>query len=66
MTVEQFESLAIDFCIPALILYMLFILYRLGKDSGAGGYGSAVIFFSLGLGIVGFAAKTVIQLFMTA
>ena len=41
---------------------MIFIMYRLGKDTGAGGYGMFVIFLSLGLGIVGFAAKTVIEM----
>jgi len=62
MTIQQFEEISMTLGIGSLILYMLFILYRLGKDSGAGSYGMFIIFFSLGLGIVGFAAKSVIQL----
>lgn len=62
MSIHQFEQISLNLGIGGLILYMLFILYRLGKDSGAGSYGMFVIFFSLGLGIVGFAAKSVIQL----
>ena len=62
MSVEQFEHLSLNLGIGGLVLYMLFIMYRLAKDSGAGWFGSLVIFLSLGLGIVGFAAKSVIQL----
>ena len=61
VTIEQFETLALNIFIPALILYMLFILYKLKEESGAGGFGFFVIFLSLGMGIVGFVAKTVIQ-----
>jgi hypothetical protein len=44
------------------MLLMVFILYRLGKDSGAGKFGTFVLFLSLGMGIFGFAAKSVIRL----
>ncbi len=64
MNFQQFEDVSLTLGIGGLILYMLFILYRLGKDSGAGRYGMFVIFFSLGLGIVGFAAKSLIQLLL--
>jgi len=46
------------------MLYMLFILYRLGKDSNAGRLGMFVIFFALGLGVFGFAMKSMIHLFV--
>ena len=36
ITAEQFETWSLALCIPALILYMLFIVYRLGRDSNAG------------------------------
>jgi predicted PurR-regulated permease PerM len=62
MTVEQFESISLNLGIGGLIAYMFYIMYRLAKDSGAGRIGSLAIFMSLGLGIMGFAAKSVIQL----
>ena len=48
--------------IGGLMLYMVFVMYRLAKDSGAGRFGAAMIFLSLGLGLVGFVTKSIIQL----
>ena len=62
MTIETFESLSLTLGVGGLMLYMVFIMYKLAKESGAGRYGTAMIFASLGLGLVGFAAKSVIQL----
>jgi hypothetical protein len=62
MSVEQFESISLNLGIGGLVLYMLFIMYRLARESGAGPFGTLVIFLSLGLGIAGFAAKSVIQM----
>jgi hypothetical protein len=62
LSIEQFESISLDLGIGGLILYMLFVMYRLAQESGAGRFGTLVIFLSLGLGIVGFAAKSVIQM----
>lgn len=59
MSVEEFESWAITISISALIAYMLFIIYQLGKESDAGKFGTFVLFFALGLGFVGFIAKTI-------
>ena len=64
MSIARFEEISLTVGIGGLILYMLFILYRLGKDSGAGRFGAAMIFMTLGLGIIGFAAKSVIQLIL--
>ena len=61
MTIELFEEISLIIGVGGLILYMIFIMYRLGKDSGAGRFGAFVIFLGLGGGIVGFAAKSVIQ-----
>lgn len=61
MTIEVFEEISLTLGVGGLILYMIFIMYRLGKDTGAGRFGGFVIFLGLGLGIVGFAAKSVIQ-----
>ena len=45
---------------------MIYIMYKLARESGAGRFGSVMIFLTLGLGIVGFAAKSVIQLVIQA
>lgn len=64
MSIAEFEELSLLLCVSGLVAMMVFILYRLGKDSGAGKFGTFVLFLALGLGIFGFAAKTVIQLFI--
>ena len=60
MSVAEFEQLSLILGIGALIAYMMFIIYRLGVESGAGRFGYFVLFFALGLGVFGFIAKTVI------
>ena len=62
MSIEVFEAVSLNLGIGGLVLYMLYVMYRLATESGAGPFGTLVIFLSLGLGIVGFAAKSVIQL----
>lgn len=62
MSIEQFENISLTLGIGGLILYMIYIMYKLAQESGAGRFGTLMIFLTLGLGIVGFAAKSVIQL----
>ena len=62
MSIETFESLSLTVGVGGLVLYMIYIMYKLARESGAGRFGSVMIFLSLGLGIIGFAAKSVIQL----
>lgn len=59
---QQFEALSLNLGIGGLILFMLFIMYRLARESGAGRFGTLVIALSLGLGLIGFIAKQIIQL----
>jgi hypothetical protein len=61
MNIEQFEAFSLFLGVGGLILYMIFIMYKLAEESGAGRFGALMIFLSLGLGIVGFAVKSVIQ-----
>ena len=61
MSIETFENLSLTFGIGGLVLYMIYIMYKLAQESGAGRFGTAMIFLALGLGIIGFAAKSVIQ-----
>lgn len=64
ITIQQFEQFSLIVCCSALMLYMLFVLYRLGKDSNAGRFGMFVLFFALGLGVFGFAMKSMIHMFV--
>jgi len=60
--IALFEEISLFIGVGGLVLYMLFVMYRLAVESGAGRFGMLVIFLSLGLGLVGFAAKSVIQI----
>jgi len=62
MSIAEFEQISLTLGIGGLIALMLFILFKLGKDSGAGKFGTFILFLSLGMGIFGFAAKSVIKL----
>lgn len=66
MTIAQFEDISLTLGIGGLVLYMVYIMYRLAKESKAGRFGTFVIFFALGLGIFGFAAKSLVKLFLGA
>jgi hypothetical protein len=60
ITIEQFEDWSLILGTSGLMLYMAYIIYRLGKDSNAGKFGYFVLFLALGLGMFGFIAKSVI------
>ena len=60
MTTETFETLSLYILVGGLICYMGFIVWDLAKRSNAGKFGTAVMFFALGLGVFGFILKTII------
>lgn len=64
MTTEQFEMWSMNIGVGVLILFMFFIIYDLGKKSEAGNFGNFILFLALGLGMVGFLIKVVLQYFM--
>lgn len=49
------------FGVSAFMLYMLFIVWNLAKESKAGRTGTVVLFFVLAFGMLGFIAKSVIE-----
>lgn len=61
MTTEQFETWSMYIGIAALIIFMFFIIYDLGKKSEAGKFGNFILFLALGLGMVGFLVKVFLQ-----
>ena len=65
MTIEQFEHWSLIICVGGLVSYMVFIIYRLAKDSNAGKFGLFILFIALGLGLFGFVAKEIIVYMMS-
>jgi Protein of unknown function (DUF2788) len=65
LTEPEIAEFGMTFGVSGLILYMLFIVYNLAKESKAGKYGTIILFFVLSFGMVGFIAKTIMQTFMT-
>jgi hypothetical protein len=61
VTVAQFEEIALTVGIAALVGLMFFIVYDLARKSRAGRLGTIVLFLALGLGVLGFLAKTLFQ-----
>ena len=60
MTLEQFESWSLTLGVGGLIAWMLLIIWKMGRESKAGKWGYFVLFLALGLGFVGFLAKTIL------
>jgi Protein of unknown function (DUF2788) len=61
---EQIAAFGLSFGVGAFMLYMVFIIFQLAKESKAGRFGTFVLFLALGFGLVGFVAKGVIKYFM--
>ncbi|MBQ1764896.1 MAG: DUF2788 domain-containing protein [Aquincola sp.] len=64
-TEEQFAWFGMTFGLGAFMLYMVFIILNLARESKAGRFGTFVLLLGLGLGLVGFAAKGVIKFFLS-
>jgi hypothetical protein len=64
VTEEQFAQFGLTFGVTAFMLYMLFILLQLARESKAGRFGTFVILLGLGLGMMGFVAKFIIKWFL--
>lgn len=64
-TEEQIAWFGLTFGVSAFMLYMLFIILQLARESKAGRFGTFVLLLGLGLGLVGFAAKGLIKFFLS-
>ncbi len=58
---SQIAQFGLTFGVGAFILYMMFIVLNLAKESKAGKFGTFIIFLVLSLGMLGFLAKNLIQ-----
>jgi hypothetical protein len=61
---EQIAQFGLTFGVSAFMLYMVFIILQLARESKAGKFGTFVLLLGLGFGMVGFAAKGLIKFFM--
>ena len=63
-TETDIAQFGLTFGVGAFMLYMVFIIFQLARESKAGRFGTFVIFLALGFGLVGFAAKGLIKFFL--
>ena len=57
MDPELFEEWMMTGLVTVLILFMAFIVWDLAKKSKAGKFGTLILFFALGLGVLGIIIK---------
>ena len=62
---EQISHFGMTFCLGAFMLFMLFIIAHLAWESKAGKFGTFVLMSGLGLGMVGFNVKLLLEWFMS-
>jgi hypothetical protein len=60
-TEQDIANFGLTFVMTAFMLYMVFIVVQLARESKAGVLGTVVLFLVLTMGMVGFAAKYVIK-----
>lgn len=63
-TEEQIAWFGLTFGVGAFMLYMLFIVLQLARESKAGRFGTFVLLLVLGFGLLGFVAKGIVKLFI--
>jgi hypothetical protein len=63
-TEDQIAQFGLTFGVGAFMLYMVFIILQLARESKAGKFGTFVLLLGLGVGLVGFAAKGLIKFFI--
>ena len=61
---DQIANFGLTFGVTAFMLYMVFIVLQLARESKAGKFGTFVLFIVLAFGMLGFIAKNVIQWFI--
>jgi hypothetical protein len=63
-TEAEIAQFGLTFGVGAFMLYMVFIIFQIARESKAGRFGTFVLFLALGVGLVGYAAKGLIKFFM--
>lgn len=62
---EQIAQFGLSVGVTAFMLYMVFIIVQLARESKAGRFGTFILLLGLGFGLVGFAAKGLIKYFLS-
>ena len=60
-TEEQIAWFGLTFGVTAFMLYMVFIIFQLARESKAGRCGTLLTLVGLGFGLLGYVAKFVIK-----
>ena len=60
MRLAEMEAIALNVGLAIFAAFIFFIIYDLAKKSNAGKFGTAILFFALGLGLAAFLVKTVV------
>lgn len=60
MDAALIEGIGLKVGLSALILFMMFIIWDLGKRSNAGKFGMLILFIGLGVGVMGFVIKEIL------
>lgn len=58
---DQIAQFGLTFGVGAFMIYMVFIIVQLARESKAGRFGTFVLLIGLGFGLVGFAAKGLLK-----
>jgi hypothetical protein len=61
LTEQQISEFGLTYGLAGFIGLMLFIIWKVARESKAGRFGTFVLFFVLAFGIFGFLMKSVIQ-----
>ncbi|MFO1373557.1 MAG: DUF2788 domain-containing protein [Agitococcus sp.] len=61
MTDEMLTKWGMQLGIPALILFLMFIIWDIAKKSNAGKTGTFALFLALSVGFIGYMIKVILQ-----
>ena len=61
---EQFTNISMVVLLGGLIVFMAFIILDLGRKSGAGKFGTFVLFLALFAGVIGFVFMNLLVEFL--
>lgn len=60
MRLAEIEAIMLNIGLVLFAAAIFYIIYDLAKKSNAGKFGTFILFFALGLGLVAFLVKTVV------
>ncbi|RQO55386.1 DUF2788 domain-containing protein [Paucibacter sp. KBW04] len=63
-TEQQIAQFGLTWGVGAFMVYMIFIILQLARESKAGRFGTFVLLLALGFGMVGFIAKGIVKWWM--